>query len=124
MSHLNSSAITSSMPQNYLGLFNKKGEIKIDKIIGFMGVSRKELASAFGLTAEQLRPTRLGAGTKGKLNELASVLEGVATAFEGDVEKTRFWLNIPNYNFGGTSPKSLILRGRYKKLAQFVYSSR
>ena len=45
-------------------------------------------------------------------------------AFNGDVNKTLFWFNTPNPALGSAIPKNLILRGRYKKVLDFVLASR
>ena len=106
-----------------MGLFDKKGELKVDKLTRFMKVSREELASAFGFTGDQLRPDRIASRTKETLTELAGAIEYVANVFSGNESKTRQWFNLPNVHFGGGSPKSIIMQGRFRKIKNFIYSS-
>ena len=116
--------LEQSVTTNYLGLFNKQGDVLVDETSEFMEISRAELAEIFGLTSDQLRPDRMSSRAKEKLSQLAGALEFVAQIFKGNRDKTKFWIKTPNLNFGGASPKELILRGRYKKVLQFILSSR
>lgn len=109
--------------KTYLGLFDNKGTVKVDKVIDFMEISKTELASAFGLTSDQLRPERMGSKTKEVIAELAGTIEYVAGIFKGNEEKTRKWFNLPNVHFGGSAPKKIILNGRFHRIKSFVYSN-
>jgi len=106
-----------------IGLFDSKGSVKVDKLISFMDISRAELASAFGLTGDQLRPERMAVRTREVVGELAGAIEHVANSFSGNEEKTRKWLNLPNVHFGGSAPKKVILSGRFHRVKSFIYSS-
>ena len=106
-----------------IGLFDKKGSVKVNKLIKFMGISRSELATAFGLTGDQLRPERMATRTKEVIGELAGAIEHVANTFSGNKEKTRKWFNLPNVHFGGSAPKKVILSGRFRRVKNFIYSS-
>ena len=116
--------ISSSTLKNYLKLFDSFGDLDIDATAEFLEASRKELAEAFGYTAEQLRPTRLSGLAKERISKLAGALEFVAEVFDGNLEKTKFWIKTPNPNFGGASPRELIIRGRYHKVLQFILAAR
>ncbi|POB13631.1 antitoxin Xre/MbcA/ParS toxin-binding domain-containing protein [Halobacteriovorax sp. DA5] len=117
-------AISNSAISNVLGFFTETGDLKIDEMSRFLEISRAELASAFNLTADKIRPNRIAAKTKERLKELAGAIEFVAETFEGDVNKAKKWINSPNLNFGGSSPKSLILKGRVSKVTKFVYAAK
>ncbi len=106
-----------------IGLFDKKGNVKIDKVLNFMDISRAELAGAFGLTGDQLRPDRTANRTKEVIAELAGSIEYVADIFSGNEEKTRKWFNLPNIHFGGSTPKKIIMNGRFRRVKSFIYSS-
>ena len=106
-----------------VGLFDEKGVVKVDQLINFMDISRSELASAFGLTGDQLRPDRMAGRTKEIMGELAGAIEQVANSFSGNEEKTRKWFNLPNMHFGGSAPKKVILSGRFHRVKSFIYSS-
>ena len=62
--------------------------------------------------------------TKERLKELAGAIEFVAETFDGDVNKAKRWINSPNLNFGGSSPKNLILKGRINKVTKFIYAAK
>lgn len=116
-------SIAASMPKNRLGLFDNNGNVLIEPTLTFLEMSRNQLAKALGLTPDQLRPDRIGPKTQEKVGELASALEFVAESFGGDTDKASFWIKTPNMQFGGTSPRNLILRGRYKRVLQFILSA-
>lgn len=106
-----------------IGLFDKKGSVKIDRLINFMDISRSELATAFGFTGDQLRLKRMATRTKEVITELAGAIEHVANTFLGNEDKTRKWFNLPNVHFGGSTPKKIILAGRFRRVKDFIYSS-
>ena len=107
----------------HLGLFDKNGVVKTDKVMSFMDISRVELASAFGLTSDQLRPEKIASRTRDTIGELAETIEYVAGIFKGSEEKTCKWFNLPNVHFGGSTPKKIILDGRFHKIKSFIYTS-
>ena len=117
-------AISGSLNKNFLGLFTETGEVKVEETREFLKLSKIDLANAFGLTQDQIRDDRMATKTKERMAELATALEYVAETFDGDKTKTLFWLNTPNPNFGGSTPKNLILRGRYHKLLKFILASK
>ena len=108
---------------SHLGLFSPAGDVDVEKTYSVIDISRAQLAEALGFTAEQLRPERLSERAREKVAELAGALEMVAKAFHGDINKTKYWVKTPNPNFGGATPRQLIVRGRYKKVIQFVMDS-
>jgi uncharacterized protein (DUF2384 family) len=109
--------------KNYLGLFDETGDPIIDRMTEFLAISRKELAEAFGLSIDQIRPDRMSEVAKQRVRELAGTLEFVADIFQGDKTKTLFWIKAPNPHFGGVSPRDLILRGRQRKVHAFVLAA-
>ena len=109
--------------KTHLDLIDKTGEVDIGKLIDFMDVSKAELAKAFNLTSNQLKPDRLSSVTKDTIADLARSIEYVANIFKGDVKKTRKWFNLSNIHFGGHTPKKMILIGRFHKVSHFIYNS-
>jgi uncharacterized protein (DUF2384 family) len=117
-------AIESSLLLNQLGFFNETGDVKVEAVQEFLDVSRKEMAQIFGVSADALREDRISQKTKERLIELAGAIEFVADAFKGDLNKTKFWLKTPNPNFGGSTPRQLIVHGRYPYVLKFILASR
>lgn len=106
--------------KNYLGLFDDKGEVDIQKTCDFLEVSKKQLAESFGLSEGSVRADRMSKGAKQRLTELAEAMEKVAIIMEGDHDKTRLWFKVPNPNLGGNSPRGLILLKRTSVLFDFI----
>jgi hypothetical protein len=116
--------ISKSLPKNYLGLFSDTGEVSIDKTISVLETSKTELALAFNLSVDQMRQERLTGKAKERVEQLAIALEYVAETFQGDLKPTLFWIRTPNLNFGGLSPKQLILKGKSKKVIDFILTAK
>lgn len=117
-------AISRSALGNVLGFFTPTGDLKIDQVGEFLDISRAELAGAFGMNADKLRPERMSTLTQERIKQLAAALEYVAETFDGDVTKSKQWINSPNLNFGGSSPKSVILKGRANKVIKFILAAK
>ena len=115
--------ISASLLNNYLGLRDSEGNVLVDKTVDFMETSKSELAEGLGLRADHIRADRLSPKAIEVLNQLAATLEFVAETFEGDLKKTKYWIKTPNLNFGGVSPRQLILRGKGQKVFQFVINA-
>lgn len=116
--------ISRSKLKNHLGLFNEIGDVSVDKTVDFLDMSRTELASALNLSVDQIRPERLTGKAKERLEQLAVALEYVAETFDGDLRTTLFWIKTPNLNFGGFSPKQLILKGKSRKVIDFILTAK
>lgn len=108
---------------NYLGLFDDKGEIDLQKACDFLEFSKKQLAESFGLKDSAIRTDRMSQGTKERLYDLATAMEKVAILMKGDTNKTRLWFKVPNPNLGGNSPRNLILLKRSGVLFDFINSA-
>ena len=106
-----------------IGLFDSEGSVKVEKLASFMDISKEELASAFGFTKSQLRKDKIADRTKNIMADLAGSIEWVANCLSGNKQKTRQWFNLPNVHFGGSSPKTIILAGRFYRVKNFIYSS-
>lgn len=109
--------------KNYLGIFDENGDPSVEKMTKFLSMSRKELAEAFGLSPEQVRPERMSETAKERIRELAGTLEFVAEIFHGETTKALFWVKTPNPHFGGVSPREMIIRGRQRKVQAFVLTA-
>ena len=114
----------SSLSKNSLGLLTEEGDVNIEATRKLLDFSKTELAKAFALSPDQIRLDRMGKVSKNRIKDLVCALEYVAETFDGDIKKTRFWLNTPNPNLGGSSPKNLIINGRYHKVQKFILAAR
>lgn len=117
-------SISQSLPTNRLGLFTDSGEVLVEKTSDLLDLSQTALAEALGLSVDQIRQERLTGKAQERVEQLAMALEYVADTFGGDLTKTLFWIKTPNFNFGGFSPRQLILRGKYKKVIDFILTAK
>lgn len=58
-----------------------------------------------------------------RLEEIASIMNMVATAFNGDEAKTVAWFKAKNPMLGDVAPRDMIRLGRYERLRRFVVSA-
>lgn len=92
---------------NYLGLFDDKGDPIVSRMTKFLSLSQKQLADAFGLSIDQIRPERMSEMAIQRVRDLAGILEFVARIFKGDEKKTLFWIKTPNPHFGRSRSKRI-----------------
>ena len=105
---------------NILGLFDQQGNVLIDKTCEFLDLSKEQIANAFGLNKSAIRIDRLSQSTKDRFYALAEAMEKVALLLDKDRDKTKAWFKLPNPNFGGASPRSLIIHKRYDVVLKFI----
>lgn len=117
-------AISNSLSKNSLGLFAENGDVQVDKLGSVLDLAGTQLAEALNLSVDQIRQTRLTGKAKDRVEQLAMAIEYVSETFNGDFKTTVFWLKTPNRNFGGFSPRQLILKGKYKKVLEFILAAR
>ncbi len=109
---------------NVLGLFTEDGEVSIENTCEFLELSRTQLASAFGVSENSIRQDRMSQRTKNRFFALAEAMERVAMLFDEHQKKnTRLWFRLPNPNFGGASPRTLIIRRRFEVVMKFIEAS-
>lgn len=116
-------AISNSLSKNSLGLFAENGDVQVDKLSELLEFARTQLGESLGLSDDQIRQARLTGKAKERLEQLANALEIVSETFDGNLKTTSFWLKTANRNFGGFSPRQLILKGKYKKVLEFILAS-
>lgn len=58
-----------------------------------------------------------------RLEEIASIINMVAEAFDGDAPKTVLWFKTSNPMLGDVTPRDMIRLGRYDKLRKFIVSA-
>lgn len=116
--------ILKSLRTNYMEFYTQQGDVRVEKVWDSLDASRTELATALGYEPDQLRPERLTGKAKERIEQIASALEFVSETFAGDINKTLYWIRTPNLNLGGFSPKQLILKGKYKKVLEFIEDAR
>lgn len=112
--------ISSSLFKNCLGLLADDGSIELEEVSALLDISRGELVKVFDLSEGGVEAD----DNIEQLEELVVALDFIAESFEGDLVKTELWMNSSNRNFGGVSPRDLILKGKMKKVTKFVFALR
>ena len=113
-----------TLPESVLGLFLSNGEVSVEKTCEFLEISKKQLAAAFGVSENVIRPERMSQVTKDRFYKLAEAIERAALLLEKDANKTKLWFRLPNPNLGDISPRSLIIAKRSEVVLNFIDSAR
>ena len=112
---------------NRMKFFDKRGHLNqktfFDFIENDLDIPKAQLANAFGFSSDQLRVERMSKKTTESFSQLAASIEQVSNILSNNKDKTIAWFNIPNAHFGGSSPKELILIGKFRKIQNFIFSS-
>lgn len=105
--------------QNTLGLLSTTG-ISVEKICSILDLPKKQLADAFGVSENGIREDRMSQRTKDMFYNLVECMEKVAFLLDKDEDKTKLWFRSPNQNFGGSSPRTLIIHRRFDIIKKFI----
>jgi hypothetical protein len=109
--------------QDYLHLFNKKGEPDVKKVIGCLDYEKKDISIATNIPTTSIRyDEKMPAELKQRAMEWATALNLVAGYFR-DQEKTLLWFRTPNPLLGDITPRDMIRIGRFPKLLRFIQTA-
>lgn len=108
--------------------FWEEGGVKIrdpKAVVEYLGFEKQEVATALRIPQSKVKYDRhMPEILRKSIQEWAVLLENVAIFFEGDLDKTVSWFNSPSYEFGGITPKDMIVFGRAKKLLLVIQCQR
>ncbi|MEZ4816337.1 MAG: antitoxin Xre/MbcA/ParS toxin-binding domain-containing protein [Parvularculaceae bacterium] len=110
-------------PATPIKLITSTGDINIEATQDLLEFSSEQLAKAINIPESHRSLKECTDKQKESLKELATALEIIVAALNNDILKAKYWLKVPNPKFGGTSPRSLILKGQGQKVLQFVFSA-
>ena len=89
-----------------------------------LDISLMKIIPVIGLSLEDFELDRISYEKTKRIQSLVSSLEFVINTFGEDIPKAKYWLYTPNLNFGGASPRKVILSGKVDKFIRFIESAR
>jgi hypothetical protein len=94
---------------------------KVPELLGFRkeDVSRLAAVSVKSVRYDDHIPEKV----RERLEEIASTINMVAKAFDGDAEKTAAWFRARNPLLGDVAPRDMIRLGRYERLRKFIINA-
>jgi hypothetical protein len=101
---------------------NDRGEVSVDRVADWAGVSKARLAETVGLSAEALhRADRSGAAkTQSRMKEMLEIVARVAD-WAGGAQQAMTWYRAePLPAFGGRTAEALVKDGRAGAVRDFL----
>ncbi len=112
-----------TVPQDRLALF-EDDTVKYESVKELLSFNNEDVSTAVGVAPTSVRyDAKMPAQLQERLKEWATLLNLVATHFDGDAKKTALWFTMPNPLLGNIAPRIMIRHGRFKKLLRFVLNA-
>jgi hypothetical protein len=86
-----------------------------------LGLKKEDVSRLASVSVKSVRyDDAIPEQVRERLEEIASTINMVAKAFDGDVDKTTTWFKARNPLLGDASPRDMIRLGRYERLRKFI----
>jgi uncharacterized protein (DUF2384 family) len=93
-------------------------------VVDFVGLKKQDVSKIAQVAPASVRyDEAIPVKVRERMEEIANVINMVADAFGGDVDKTALWFKTSNPLLGDVSPRDMIRLGRYDKLRKFIISA-
>ena len=123
MSTHSPNVFSTSPPPDLLTLFHG-AQLKYKDVMDTLEFQKKDVAKAAGMSLNSIRyDAKMPIELKQRFREWATLLNLVASHFDGDRQRTILWFTIPNPLLGNVTPRDMIRLGRSEKLLKFVINA-
>lgn len=120
---LNSIGLFQTVPADHLG-FGYGDSFDAKAVSAALGLKNQDVSRLASVSAASVRyDASMPEQVRERLEEIASTMNMVADAFEGDGDKARAWFRARNPLLGDVSPKEMIRLGRYERLRKFIINA-
>jgi len=97
---------------------------RLGEIPKFLELEKQDISKATGIPKSSIRyDEKMPKALMEHLFQLAAIFILVSEHFEGNLNKTYAWFNLPNPLMGNLSPRDMIRYGRFKKVLKIVQSA-
>ena len=94
------------------------------RVPSLLGLKKEDVSRLASVSVKSVRyDDAIPEQMRERLEEIASTINMVAKAFDGDAEKTSAWFRARNPMLGDVSPRDMIRLGRYERLRKFVINA-
>jgi hypothetical protein len=94
------------------------------RVPNMLGLKKEDVSRLASVSVKSVRyDGAIPEQVRERLEEIASTINMVAKAFDGDVEKTTAWFRARNPLLGDVSPRDMIRLGRYERLRKFIINA-
>ncbi len=94
------------------------------RVSSLLGLKKEDVSRLASVSVKSVRyDDAIPEQVRERLEEIASTINMVAKAFDGDAEKTSAWFRARNPMLGDVSPRDMIRLGRYERLRKFIINA-
>lgn len=113
----------STVPNDFLQ-FGHGSSFDAKRVPVFLGLKKDDVSRLASVSVKSVRyDEAIPEQVRERLEEIASTINMVAQAFEGDADKTSAWFRARNPMLGDVSPRDMIRLGRYERLRKFIINA-
>lgn len=94
------------------------------RVPSLLGLKKEDVSRLASVSVKSVRYDHaIPEQVRERLEEIASTINMVAKAFDGNAEKTTTWFRARNPMLGDVSPRDMIRLGRYDRLRKFIINA-
>lgn len=101
------------------GLYDETGLINLDNLKKELGFTLEQMAQAVGKNLRTLQKNPRSRPIQERLTQIVAVLTLLHELAE-NTQEAQVWLNAPNPDYAGMTPKQLILQGKAQALIDYL----
>lgn len=101
------------------GLYDATGLINLDNLRKELGLTVEQMAQAVGKNLRTLQKNPRSRPIQERLTRIVAVLTLLHELAE-NAEEAQLWLNAPNPDYAGLTPKQLIIQGKAQALIDYL----
>ena len=116
-------SLFDTVPEDLLH-FGRGDSFDAKRVPSLLGLKKEDVSRLASVSVKSVRyDDAIPEQMRERLEEIASTINMVAKAFDGDAEKTSAWFRARNPMLGDVSPRDMIRLGRYERLRKFVINA-
>jgi hypothetical protein len=112
-----------TVPEDFMQ-FGHGASFDAKRVPTVLGLKKEDVSRLASVSVKSVRyDDAIPLQVRERLEEIASTINMVATAFHGDVDKTTSWFLARNPMLGDISPRDMIRLGRFERLRKFIINA-
>ncbi len=112
-----------TVPEDFMQ-FGQGASFDAKRVPTVLGLKKEDVSRLASVSVKSVRyDDAIPLQVRERLEEIASTINMVATAFDGDVDKTTSWFLARNPMLGDISPRDMIRLGRFERLRKFIINA-
>jgi hypothetical protein len=116
-------SLFDTVPEDLL-MFGHGDMFDAKRVPTLLGLKKEDVSRLASVSIKSVRyDDAIPEQVRDRLEEIASTINMVAKAFDGDVDKTTAWFRARNPMLGDVSPRDMIRLGRYERLRKFIINA-